>query len=374
MAAQDLILAPATVAVSFRLDPVLVGLDTLMLLYSDVRLSGLSAWVDETRAALSPARRRTNALVIEGAYKALLPDRPWDSFAAYVDDLAARDPAALRDTAMAWLSDRELLLAEGLAPLDRETALNDEAAFIAFHEQAHARKRAEYPDMELEAFDRQFYAELHQLYRDPQTLQALIVEHLRAMWHEVLAADWAHHAPLLREAVEAFSQMNYRGLTALEAVRAVTGRDLSTWEKELARAEHLIFVPSAHIGPYVRLFKTDSATAYLTFGARLPEGARTVSPALSRSELLVRLSALADDTRLQILELLTQHSELCAQDIMVKLNLSQSSASRHLRQLTATGYLLERRRDVAKCYSLNPARVEDTLAALQRFFRVTGAR
>lgn len=373
MAAQDLILAPATVTVSFRLDPVLVSLDTLMLIRSDMQLSGVSAWVAETRAALPPERRRANALVIEGAYKALMPDRPWDSFLAYVDDLAARDPETLRDAAIAWLSDRELLLAEGLTPLDPATALNDEAAFIAFHEQAHAKKRAEYPEIEL-AFDRQFYTELHQLYRNPQVLQVLIVEHLRAMWDEVLAADWAHHEPLLREAVEAFSQMNYRGLTALEAVRAVTGRDLSTWERELSRAEHLVFVPSAHIGPYVRLFKTDSATAYLTFGARLPEGARTVSPALNRSELLVRLSALADDTRLQILELLTQHSELCAQDIMVKLDLSQSSASRHLRQLTATGYLLERRRDVAKCYSLNPARVEDTLAALQRFFRVKGTR
>jgi ArsR family transcriptional regulator, arsenate/arsenite/antimonite-responsive transcriptional repressor len=93
------------------------------------------------------------------------------------------------------------------------------------------------------------------------------------------------------------------------------------------------------------------------------------SPALSRSELLVRLSALADDTRLQILELLTQHDELCAQDVIEMLDLSQSAASRHLRQLTATGYLLERRREVAKCYSLNPQRVDDTLRALKRFLR-----
>jgi hypothetical protein len=51
------------------------------------------------------------------------------------------------------------------------------------------------------------------------------------------------------------------------------------------------------------------------------------------------------------------------------LELSQSAASRHLRQLTATGYLVERRSQVAKCYSLNPARVDDTLRALKRFLR-----
>jgi ArsR family transcriptional regulator len=91
------------------------------------------------------------------------------------------------------------------------------------------------------------------------------------------------------------------------------------------------------------------------------------SSALSRSDLLVRLSALTDDTRLRMLALLSQHDELCAQDIMVQLDLSQSAASRHLRQLSATGYITERRRDAAKCYSLNRERVDDTFRALDQF-------
>ena len=61
------------------------------------------------------------------------------------------------------------------------------------------------------------------------------------------------------------------------------------------------------------------------------------STALSRSELLVRLNALADETRLKIIELLTQNEEMCAQDFITMLDLSQSSASRHLRQLTHGG-------------------------------------
>jgi ArsR family transcriptional regulator len=65
------------------------------------------------------------------------------------------------------------------------------------------------------------------------------------------------------------------------------------------------------------------------------------------------MNALADDTRLRILEILTKHDELCAQDIIEELGLSQSSVSRHLSQLSATGFLVERRRDVNKCYSLN---------------------
>ena len=52
---------------------------------------------------------------------------------------------------------------------------------------------------------------------------------------------------------------------------------------------------------------------------------------------------------------------------MVQLDLNQSAASRHLRQLSAAGYITERRRDVAKCYSLNRERINDTFRALDRF-------
>jgi DNA-binding IclR family transcriptional regulator len=52
---------------------------------------------------------------------------------------------------------------------------------------------------------------------------------------------------------------------------------------------------------------------------------------------------------------------------MTSLDISQSAASRSLTQLTANGYLVERRREGGKSYTLNPARLEDTLAAICRF-------
>jgi len=94
-----------------------------------------------------------------------------------------------------------------------------------------------------------------------------------------------------------------------------------------------------------------------------------VSPALSRSELLTHLGTLADDTRLRILELLAHEGELSAQQVIARLEISQSSSSRHLRQLVATGYVAERRQEGAKVYSLNPGRMENMLGDLQRFLR-----
>ena len=52
---------------------------------------------------------------------------------------------------------------------------------------------------------------------------------------------------------------------------------------------------------------------------------------------------------------------------MEKLNLSQSATSRHLKQLNVTGFLTERRYTGAKCYDLNPQRIEDTLMVLSLF-------
>jgi ArsR family transcriptional regulator len=78
----------------------------------------------------------------------------------------------------------------------------------------------------------------------------------------------------------------------------------------------------------------------------------------------MRLGALADDNRLQILKLVSDQGELTSKELMSSLGLSQSATSRHLQQPSATGYLAERRCNGAKCYKLNPERLQGTLAAV----------
>jgi DNA-binding transcriptional ArsR family regulator len=131
--------------------------------------------------------------------------------------------------------------------------------------------------------------------------------------------------------------------------------------------KQVIFVPSAHIGPYLGKHWAGGDTLWVFFGARLPEGVPFHAPDLSRAEIVVRLSALADDNRLRILKLISEKGELSSQEIMASLGFSQSAASRHLKQLSATGYLSERRCNGAKCYQLNPERIENTLRAVSSF-------
>ena len=72
----------------------------------------------------------------------------------------------------------------------------------------------------------------------------------------------------------------------------------------------------------------------------------------------------------QILHQIAEKGELRSQEIIDELELSQSAASRHLTQLTAAGYLKERRCDGAKCYSLNVERVSDTLQAVAGYLKL----
>ena len=126
-------------------------------------------------------------------------------------------------------------------------------------------------------------------------------------------------------------------------------------------------MPSPHIGPYLLLINQTPTTARVVFGARIPEGASVYSPSLTRSDLSMRLTALADDTRLRILEFIAVEGEQGAKEIMERFDLSKSAASRHLRELVAYGYLAVRQQDVSKYYSLNTRRLDDTWQALRAF-------
>jgi ArsR family transcriptional regulator len=170
---------------------------------------------------------------------------------------------------------------------------------------------------------------------------------------------------MLEESARAFNQIDYRDMTRQDIIEYVTGKELneSKWGEQLKTATELIFIPNAHYGPYIRAMKI-ADTFFIYFGAHLPEGSDVRVPELDRTEIVSRISALADDTRLQILQMIAENGEMRSQEIMEAINLSQPSVSRYLSQLTAAGYLQERRANGAKIYILNKDRIEKTLKAV----------
>src|SRR6476646_6578434 len=94
---SDLISRTPSASLSVALEPAQNVLNSLILLTAAEKFSGLDEWVTRTVPQMSPAERHRNALVCEGLYYAVQPDRRWPSFSSYLDDLAARDAVELRD-------------------------------------------------------------------------------------------------------------------------------------------------------------------------------------------------------------------------------------------------------------------------------------
>jgi len=366
----DLIVPPTVSPISVALEPAQNALNSLLLLNKGDKLSGLDEWVTRTAAALTPEQRHNNRLVLYGLYYAVVPDRSWPSFPAYISHLAAQDPTILRRRLFNAYAQMRMENGEYCSlpdpasdqmSMDITPLLESVDAFLGFLVE---RFSAEHIDSEIES-------EAHRYLKDPPAMQSLIVSHFRSMWEEVLASEWDRVVPMLQASVDAFRQLNLSDLSKFEAAQLVLGQNFELdeeehWKLVFDQTERLIFVPSTHVGPYLGKFKFGD-TLWMLFGARIPEGVQVYAPDLSRAEILVRIDALADDTRLRILKLVAEEGEQRSHDIMSRLELSQSAVSRHLKQLSATGYLNERRCNGAKCYTLNPGRVEDTLCAISSF-------
>jgi DNA-binding transcriptional ArsR family regulator len=201
--------------------------------------------------------------------------------------------------------------------------------------------------------------------KDPPAMKSLIVNHLQKVWDERFKSEWARVETMLRESVKAFQSTDFSKMDRFEAVRFITGQDIDEekWRPTLERANRLTFIPNAHIGPYVSHLP-DEKDVIILFGARQPENASVRIPELDRADIVSRLAALADDTRLQILQMIRDNGEMRAQEVIEATQLSQPSVSRYLGQLTATGFLQERRVSGAKAYVLNRERIAKTLKSI----------
>jgi DNA-binding transcriptional ArsR family regulator len=286
-------------------------------------------------------------------YFAVVPLQSWPSFPAYIAHLESMPPAALRDKML-----------DAYARLSWKKGSNadciDENSALTIFEKGHILASFEnYITFLRERFDESHIEEAL------ESMQSLIVGHLRYMWEKYLEPEWQIERQLLLSSVNAFQQIDLNAMDPLEAARLVTGQDLEDekWKPFIERSDEIVFVPSAHIGPFLWRWGYQRKS-YLMFGARQPAGMLHDAPDLSRAEIIVRLTALADDSRLRILRYLAENGEQRAQEIIQRLELSQSAVSRHLQQLTATGYISERRCDGGKCYRLNSERITDTLNAI----------
>lgn len=343
------------------MEPALNAFGSMLLISKAEDEPGIHEWATRTRMQMSSEERSRHKLVTIGFHYAILPQRPGITFETYLDNLESTPPSEFRDrllNAYAGICLTSEPQTDVNQPVDWDEILASGQNYVGF-------LRSRFGD---ELTDEEMETRAYQYVIDPAALKQLVTGHIRWFWRNYLQAEWKRVRPMLEESARAFNKLDFSNMTRVQIIEFVTGKEIreSKWGDELLKAKELIFIPNAHLGPYMRATRIED-NFYIYFGAHLPEGSDIRVPELDRAEIVARISALADDTRLQILQMIAEKGEMRSQEIMETVNLSQPSVSRYLSQLTAAGYLQERRAGGAKVYILNKDRIEKTLKAVSAF-------
>lgn len=350
MFGSNLQIAPTPVQIAVRLEPVVSILNIISLPISLDSNPGIRNWlhgVDDAKYIIE----RTSLLMSLCSPEALImavPDYA-DNFPDFLEQLAALDAIALRDCALRTVTDSvHLRLADRMPQNlpDLARLLADEVYFLDYLRTLNS----EY-DSPPEVYLKQIHAYLN----DPPRLKTETLTHLRQMWTDYVAAEWQQVLPTLEKSVQALSRIDTHNMPIFDALQAITGRNLRTLfnDDAINQLKSVVLVPSVHNGPYVSWMGYDD-TVFLMFGARVPADVNQ----LDATELINRLNAIADETRLNILQAIKTAGELSTQDVIDRFNLDKSAASRHLMLLRANELIYDRRENKVKYYSLNPAMID----------------
>jgi DNA-binding transcriptional ArsR family regulator len=318
---------------------------------------GISEWSVQTRAKLTEEEWEKHQILskwigVEALGNVVQDEAAYASFSAYLEALCALDAEALRNELLYWMVARpghRLSYKPVQEVKDHLSLLESWESFWAFHDYADVTD-------EKRAVGRQVF----EYFVAPPTLQTLITSYLEHFWEEYTKTEWKRNLPQLEEALARFEQIDVTGMGHFEVIEAITHRNLrGAYRPEVLQSySTLRFMPSPHSGPYI--MKTCKGPEMrIAFGARHFRELARGAEAMDSARVVEQMKALADETRLEIIRTLKAEGELGTPDIIERLNLSKSAASRHLRQLYATGIIDARVEEdgLSKYYRLNPAAV-----------------
>jgi len=345
---------------TFALEPAANGLESSLLLAKHETEPGLHTWVEKTRSIMTAEELFRHRLVVTGFFFALLPERGDMTFPMYLADLEATPGIVLRERMFTAYTEicQDKTSTDSGRTVDWDLILRSPESYIEFLKMGFGLEHVE-DEIEIQAYE---------YVKKPEEMKTLILSHLNWFWKTHLETEWLRVQPLVEKTIRAYRELDLGGLSSREIIHRVTGQDPvdAHWIQLLERSKRIAFVPNAHTGQYTHKMLVGECLC-IFFGARPPDGSQERIPELDRTDIISRLSTLADDTRMQILQMIGHKGEMRAQDITEAIGLSQPSTSRYLSQLAAAGYLTERRVNTAKVYTLNHDRIEKTLKAVSAF-------
>jgi DNA-binding transcriptional ArsR family regulator len=232
------------------------------------------------------------------------------------------------------------------------------------------------------------------LIEHPERLRAAISGFLQELWQKGFCEQWERRKDGLAATVSAIQTWLAKDAsTSLpdEVVFRVTGLQLTEeWVPVLQRASSVVFVPCLFLGRYLSLMP-EQDTLYIFYeplsapdypekegvqekpaaSSRVAESKQAYSTAfqvLDLGTLGPTIRTLGDTTSLTILMALAEHGEMFAQQVAEKLNVHQSTTSRHFAQLERTGLVSVRQEGGMKFYSANRQRIKEICQLLLKTF------
>lgn len=343
----DLLEGPSPLTVHFAVSLPHSLLATISLVCAASRFEGLGDWLGEVQTRLPVDLRDDLQLLVTfpGGYQrftgklaAWLPgvaqDLSFDELLVHLQALAGAD---YQQVALEALAAGTSPRAE---PGDLRALLDQPAEWAALLAKLESEVA---PDV------------VASLLRDGEGLKDRVLCALERFWHEVYAQEYRATQPLMERSV-AYHRAGQLRPHFPDLFATVTGRLVpERLAKLLPSISHVTFIPSCYVGPYVAYtHHADHLVLYYNCRSSPAKGLAT-----DRAVLYPPLKALADETRLQILDLV-RGRELYAQQIVEQLDISQPAVSRHLNLMAAAGVLRTRREGNIKYYTID----EETLTRL----------
>lgn len=314
---------PPPVQVTAALEPVRNLLLTMWALTAQEPTVG-DAWLSKANEQLSAETEQFNRLLVDAFGSLLLAQESYIDFPSYLTALSRLPTERF-----------QAHVAEALSEIENST-LRSEAETAA---------------------------------SNPILLQQRLVDHLRSLWENQLAAEWKRQTLMMNGMTRTlnetiFSQPRWQQMSGAAALRFLLQTEPTDGQLALLHGvRRIVLVISPHLFGYCNRFASpDTLWVFSKFD---PQWMRR--DPLTRAEVLAPLSALADESRLRVLELLTEQGELRAQEIIPQLESSQGNVSRHLKQLVGAGYIQERRADGAnKVYAYDEAGLQRLIFKLRQ--------
>lgn len=323
-------------------EPIYNVLLAMSLLSSDSLNAEEEPWLAEKAANLTSNQKQTNQIIFEWFGSVLLPRANHQSFPNLYTALASESPIELRERILqVWIDQSDD------SSITSRSLLADEKQFEAFAKAIAPR------------VDHSEVSGVYQLISNPAVLQDQIVSHLRTLWETEFKAEWKKKVSMMHYCAEELNARSWPTDSAINVLQAFIRKAVpDEITHQLTGVRQINIVPSPFIQMQARRLDSPDTLWLFLFADFWLLPMRTEP--IKRSEVKGIASALSDDTRLQILELLAANGELRAQEIIARLNASQSTVSRHLKQLNSAQFISEKRAgDANKIYQLNPSRVSE---------------